>query len=145
MFFQTTCFVYFPPYKTPLFPAGKTDYRARLRLITQDKNKYNTPKYRFVVRFVSSKMPTFSFNYLFFAFIVQCNIVSRIICFLYSLTGGVFENLKKRPVRTLSAKSCTPPWQVTSLWHLRTPTNCPDMASKLVSPTTLLVRYLLQF
>eukprot|EP00271_Cylindrocystis_brebissonii_P022658 TRINITY_DN87_c0_g4_i1.p1 TRINITY_DN87_c0_g4~~TRINITY_DN87_c0_g4_i1.p1 ORF type:complete len:334 (+),score=97.60 TRINITY_DN87_c0_g4_i1:78-1004(+) len=31
--------------------AGKTDYRARLRLITQDKNKYNTPKYRLVVRF----------------------------------------------------------------------------------------------
>lgn len=33
--------------------AGKTDYRARIRLTTQDKNKYNTPKYRFVVRFVS--------------------------------------------------------------------------------------------
>eukprot|EP00270_Netrium_digitus_P001792 TRINITY_DN119_c0_g1_i1.p1 TRINITY_DN119_c0_g1~~TRINITY_DN119_c0_g1_i1.p1 ORF type:complete len:318 (+),score=114.65 TRINITY_DN119_c0_g1_i1:42-956(+) len=33
--------------------AGKTDYRARLRLITQDKNKYNTPKYRFVVRFTN--------------------------------------------------------------------------------------------
>ncbi|KAF3789958.1 60S ribosomal protein L5 [Nymphaea thermarum] len=31
---------------------GKTDYRARIRLINQDKNKYNTPKYRFVVRFV---------------------------------------------------------------------------------------------
>mmetsp|Transcript_22738 Transcript_22738/g.73131 ORF Transcript_22738/g.73131 Transcript_22738/m.73131 type:complete len:205 (+) Transcript_22738:78-692(+) len=30
---------------------GKTDYRARKRLIAQDKNKYNTPKYRFVVRF----------------------------------------------------------------------------------------------
>jgi len=30
---------------------GVTDYRARKRLITQDKNKYNTPKYRFVVRF----------------------------------------------------------------------------------------------
>jgi large subunit ribosomal protein L5e len=30
---------------------GKTDYRARKRMITQDKNKYNTPKYRFVVRF----------------------------------------------------------------------------------------------
>jgi len=30
---------------------GKTDYRARKRLITQDKNKYNTPKYRLVVRF----------------------------------------------------------------------------------------------
>jgi large subunit ribosomal protein L5e len=31
--------------------SGKTDYRARLRLCTQDKNKYNTHKYRFVVRF----------------------------------------------------------------------------------------------
>jgi large subunit ribosomal protein L5e len=30
---------------------GKTDYRARLRLTTQDKNKYNTHKYRLVVRF----------------------------------------------------------------------------------------------
>ncbi|XP_022862367.1 60S ribosomal protein L5-like [Olea europaea var. sylvestris] len=30
---------------------GKTDYRARIRMINQDKNKYNTPKYRFVVRF----------------------------------------------------------------------------------------------
>jgi len=29
---------------------GKTDYRARKRLVTQDKNKYNTPKTRFVVR-----------------------------------------------------------------------------------------------
>jgi len=31
--------------------AGKTDYRARLRLVKQDKNKYNTHKYRLVVRF----------------------------------------------------------------------------------------------
>lgn len=29
---------------------GKTDYYARKRLVTQDKNKYNSPKYRFVVR-----------------------------------------------------------------------------------------------
>jgi len=29
---------------------GKTDYYARKRLIIQDKNKYNTPKYRLVVR-----------------------------------------------------------------------------------------------
>jgi large subunit ribosomal protein L5e len=28
----------------------KTDYQARKRLILQDKNKYKTPKYRFVVR-----------------------------------------------------------------------------------------------
>lgn len=33
--------------------AGKTDYRARIRLINQDKNKYATPKYRFVVRFTN--------------------------------------------------------------------------------------------
>jgi len=32
---------------------GKTDYYARKRLITQDKNKYNTPKYRLVVRFTN--------------------------------------------------------------------------------------------
>ncbi|KAK4489094.1 hypothetical protein RD792_004888 [Penstemon davidsonii] len=33
---------------------GKTDYRARIRMINQDKNKYNTPKYRFVVRFTNT-------------------------------------------------------------------------------------------
>lgn len=33
---------------------GKTDYRARLRLCGQDKNKYNTPKYRLCVRFTNS-------------------------------------------------------------------------------------------
>jgi large subunit ribosomal protein L5e len=32
---------------------GKTDYRARLRLCLQDKNKYNAPKYRLVVRFTN--------------------------------------------------------------------------------------------
>jgi large subunit ribosomal protein L5e len=32
---------------------GKTDYRARHRLITQDKNKYGSPKYRLVVRFTN--------------------------------------------------------------------------------------------
>lgn len=31
--------------------SGKTDYRARLRLVKQDKNKYNTHKYRLIVRF----------------------------------------------------------------------------------------------
>lgn len=32
---------------------GKTDYYARERLVRQDKNKYNSPKYRFVVRFTN--------------------------------------------------------------------------------------------
>jgi len=33
---------------------GRTDYYARKRLIVQDKNKYNTPKYRMIVR-ISNK------------------------------------------------------------------------------------------
>lgn len=32
---------------------GKTDYQARRALITQDKRKYNSPKYRLVVRFTN--------------------------------------------------------------------------------------------
>jgi len=32
---------------------GKTDYFARKRLIVQEKNKYNTPKYRLIVRFTN--------------------------------------------------------------------------------------------
>jgi len=32
---------------------GKTDYRARKRLVAQDKNKYNTPRHRLVVRFTN--------------------------------------------------------------------------------------------
>ncbi|GFR78494.1 60S ribosomal protein L5 [Elysia marginata] len=32
---------------------GVTDYFARKRLIFQDKNKYNTPKYRMIVRFTN--------------------------------------------------------------------------------------------
>jgi len=32
---------------------GKTDYYARKRLVTQSKNKFGTPKYRFVVRFTN--------------------------------------------------------------------------------------------
>lgn len=32
---------------------GVTDYYARKRLVVQDKNKYNTPKYRLIVRFTN--------------------------------------------------------------------------------------------
>jgi len=35
---------------------GKTDYYARKRLIIQDKNKYNTPRYRFVPRITNQKV-----------------------------------------------------------------------------------------
>jgi len=33
---------------------GKTDFHRRKKLICQDKNKYNSPKYRFVVRITNS-------------------------------------------------------------------------------------------
>jgi len=35
---------------------GKTDYFARKRLIVQNKNKYNTPKYRLIVRFTNTNI-----------------------------------------------------------------------------------------
>lgn len=37
---------------------GRTDYYARKRLIIQDKNKYNTPKYRLIVRFSNRNITT---------------------------------------------------------------------------------------
>jgi len=35
---------------------GKTDYRQRKRLVCQAKNKYQTPKYRLVVRFTNTQV-----------------------------------------------------------------------------------------
>mmetsp|Transcript_14060 Transcript_14060/g.21477 ORF Transcript_14060/g.21477 Transcript_14060/m.21477 type:complete len:313 (-) Transcript_14060:1565-2503(-) len=35
---------------------GKTDYRQRKRLCAQDKNKYQAPKYRLVVRFTNTQV-----------------------------------------------------------------------------------------
>lgn len=35
---------------------GKTDYFARKRLVLQDKNKYNTPKYRLVARITNTRI-----------------------------------------------------------------------------------------
>lgn len=35
---------------------GKTDYRQRKRLCTQDKNKYQSPKYRLIVRFTNRQV-----------------------------------------------------------------------------------------
>jgi len=37
---------------------GKTDYYARKRLVAQDKNKYNSPRYRLVVRFTNKDVIT---------------------------------------------------------------------------------------
>jgi large subunit ribosomal protein L5e len=35
---------------------GRTDYRQRKRLVVQDKNKYQSPKYRLVVRFTNKQV-----------------------------------------------------------------------------------------
>ena len=43
---------------------GKTDYYARKRLCVQDKNKYNTPKYRLVVR-ITNKVFWLIFKFKF--------------------------------------------------------------------------------
>jgi len=37
---------------------GKTDYGARRKMVKQDKSKYNTPKYRLVVRITKKKIIT---------------------------------------------------------------------------------------
>lgn len=37
---------------------GKTDYYQRRKLVIQDKNKYNSPKYRFVVRITNRQVIT---------------------------------------------------------------------------------------
>jgi len=34
---------------------GKTDYFARRKMVRQDKNKYNSKKYRLIVRFTNTK------------------------------------------------------------------------------------------
>jgi len=35
---------------------GKTDFRARRKMVRQDKNKFNTRKYRLIVRFTNTKV-----------------------------------------------------------------------------------------
>jgi len=51
---------YFMRYQTKFLRRrqGKTDYFARKRLVQQDKDKYNTPKYRLVVRITSTRVIT---------------------------------------------------------------------------------------
>ncbi len=64
--------------------AGKTDYRAKIRLTTQDKNKYNTPKYRYVVRFVSSVVKS-----LISLRIMLCLIIAICVSFFHISLPGV--------------------------------------------------------
>merc|ERR1711943_45706 len=59
---------------------GKTDYYARKRLVTADKNKFATPKYRFVVRFSNKD--------------IICQVVSSKICGDVCHTAAYASELK---------------------------------------------------
>lgn len=60
---------------------GKTDYYARKRLIVQDKNKYNTPKYRLVVRITNTD--------------VVCQVVYSRICGDFVLAAAYAHELPR--------------------------------------------------
>merc|ERR1712230_161069 len=60
---------------------GKTDYYARKRLVTADKNKFATPKYRFVVRFSNKD--------------IICQVVSSKICGDVCHTAAYASELKR--------------------------------------------------
>jgi len=65
---------------------GKTDYKARKNMIKQDKNKYNTPKYRFVVRFTNTN--------------IICQVVSAKIIGDHVLTAAYAHELPRYGVKT---------------------------------------------
>jgi len=64
---------------------GKTDYKARKNLIKQDKNKYNIPKYGFVVRFTGSD--------------IICQVVAAKIIGDQVLTAAYAKELKRYGVK----------------------------------------------
>jgi large subunit ribosomal protein L5e len=64
---------------------GKTDYFARSRLIIQDKNKYNTPKYRLVVRITNTD--------------VICQIIYAKVCGDVVVTAAYSHELKNYGVK----------------------------------------------
>merc|ERR1711990_984039 len=64
---------------------GKTDYYARKRLVTQDKNKYNSPKFRFVVRFSNKD--------------ITCQVVSSTVAGDLCLTSAYSHELPRYGVK----------------------------------------------
>merc|ERR1711939_180330 len=70
---------------------GKTDYYARKRLVTQAKNKYNSPKYRLVVRFTNKDI---------IAQIVYAKIQGDVV--LTSAAVGSLESYSRQEKRGLS-------------------------------------------
>jgi len=76
---------------------GKTDYRARKRLVTQDKNKYSSPKYRFVTRFTNTD--------------IVCQVVMAKICGDVTLAAAYAHELPRYGVKVgltnYSAAYCT--------------------------------------
>jgi Ribosomal large subunit proteins 60S L5, and 50S L18 len=74
---------------------GKTDYYARKRLVIQVKNKYNTPKYRLIVRF-SNKDVTCQ--------VLTVRNVKERVCKLIYLSGCVRPHRRRHdPLRSICA------------------------------------------
>lgn len=92
---------------------GKTDYYARKRLVAQAKNKYNTPKYRLVVRFTNKD----------------------IICQVSHLSTRC-----DGPACSHRPRSSPPSSRVTLSSAPPTRTSSRDTVLRTVSPTGLLVR-----
>ena len=69
-----------PCFQTPFRrrQEGKTDYYQRKRLVTQHKAKYNSPKYRLVVRFTNKDI---------IAQIVSAHITGDVVSPLLMLTN----------------------------------------------------------
>jgi large subunit ribosomal protein L5e len=70
---------------------GRTDYYARKRLIAQDKTKYNSPKYRLVVRFTNTD--------------VVCQIVYSTITADVVIAAAYSHELKNYGLKVPGAKS----------------------------------------
>lgn len=64
---------------------GKTDYYARKRLTSQDKNKYNTPKYRLVVRLSNKDITCQVSAYYFIFFFVKVYLLGKCVLNFQSL------------------------------------------------------------
>lgn len=80
---------------------GKTDYYARQRLIKQAKNKYNTPKYRFVVRFTN--------RYVICQVVYSLKNFDKVICSAYSSElprYGLSTGLKSYPAAYATGLLC---------------------------------------
>jgi Ribosomal large subunit proteins 60S L5, and 50S L18 len=70
---------------------GKTDYYARKRLVVQDRNKYNTPKYRLIVRFTNKDIICQVETIIYISFIGEIEASTYSIFVLFMTTSVEFS------------------------------------------------------